>query len=151
MIVVLGILGTNNLFSTGDYYRFTQKEDWSNPAGFIANFVQKDDLILFNATRVQIPFDYYFTPYVNQYFLQVEEHGVPVDMFDSGVLEPKMTDSDIPRLLSLLSGRKRVWLVYGYNSNTDPMGLIPQTLASEMKLILKRDFYGGQVQFYGAP
>jgi len=151
IILVVGILGTNNLFSTGDYYRFTQSEDWSNPAGFVANFVQKDDLILFNATRVQIPFDYYFKSYENQYSLQVEKHGVPVDMFDSGILEPKMTDSDIPRLISLLSGRKRVWLVYGYNWTTDPMGLIPQTLASEMKLIHKRDFYGGQVQLYVVP
>ena len=151
MIVVVGILGTNNLFSTGDYYRFMQKEDWSNAAGYVANFVQKDDLILFNATWVQIPFDYYFKTYENQYSLQVEKHGVPVDMFDSGILEPKMTDSDIPRLISLLSGRKRVWLVYSHNWNTDPMGLIPQTLASEMKLIQKRDFYGGQVQLYGAP
>ena len=106
IIVVLGILGTNNLFSAGDYYRFTQKEDWSNPAGFVAYFVQKDDLILFNATKVQIPFDYYFKTYEDQYFLQVEKHGVPVDMFDSGILEPKMTDSDIPRLISLLSGHE---------------------------------------------
>jgi hypothetical protein len=151
MIGVLGILGTNYLFSAGDYYRFMRNEDWSNPAGFVANFVQKDDLILFNASRVQIPFDYYFIPYENLYDLQVEKHGVPVELFDSGVLEPKMTESDIPGLVSLLSGRKRVWLVYGYNWNTDPTGLIPQTLASEMKLILKRDFYGGQVQVYEVP
>jgi len=151
MIVVVGILGAYNLFSAGDYYRWAQKEDWHDPAGYIANFVQKDDLILFNASRVQIPFDYYFKPYENQYFLQVEKHGVPVDMFDSGVLEPKMTESDIPRLISLLSGRKRVWLVYGHNGNTDPMELIPRTLASKMKLIEKMDFYGGQVQLYEAP
>jgi mannosyltransferase len=151
MIVVLGILGTNNLFSTGDYYRFTQKEDWSNPAGFVAYYVQKDDLILFNATKVQIPFDYYFKSYEVQYFLQVEKHGVPVDMFDSGILEPKMTESDIPRLISLVSGHRAVWLVYSHNANTDPMGLIPQTLASVMKLIYTRDFYGVQVQIYGAP
>jgi hypothetical protein len=151
MIVVLGIFGINNLFSTGDYYRFMYKEDWSIPAGYVANFIQKDDLILFHATWVQIPFDYYFKTYVDQYSLQVEKHGVPVELFDSGILEPKMTDSDIPRLVSLLSGRKRVWLVYGYNWNTDPRGLIPQTLASEMKLIRKRDFYGGQVLLYGVP
>jgi len=151
IIVVLGILGTNNLFSTSDYYRFMQKEDWNNAAGYVAYYAQKDDLILFNATWVQIPFDYYFKAYENQYFIQVEKHGVPVDMFDSGILEPKMTDSDIPRLISLLNGRKRVWLVYSHNWYTDPMGLIPQTLASEMKLIQKHDFFGGQVQFYGAP
>jgi hypothetical protein len=150
MIVALGILGANYLFSAGDYFRFMQKEDWSDPAGYIANFAQKDDLILFNSAMVQIPFDYYFKAYENQYFLQVEKHGVP-DMFDSGIPEPRMTKSDIPRLISLVSGRKRVWLVYSHDSYTDPMGLIPQTLAGQMKLIEKRDFYGVQVQLYGTP
>jgi hypothetical protein len=151
IVVALGILCINNLFSTGDYLRFTQKENWSDPAGFVANFVQKDDLILFNPTWVQIPFDYYFVPYENQYFLQVVKHGVPVDMFDSGILEPKMTDSDIPRLISLLNGHKTVWLVYSQNANTDPNGLIPQTLSSAMKLIYTRDFDAVQVQIYRAP
>jgi hypothetical protein len=151
MIVVVGILGTINLFSTGDYYRFMQKEDWSTAAGYVANFAQKDDLVLFNAAGVQIPFDYYFKAYENQYDIQVEKQGIPEDMFDSGNLESKMTDSDIPRLISLLSGRKRVWLVYSHDWYTDPMGLIPQTLASKMKLIRQRYFYGGQVQLYATP
>jgi len=151
IILAVGIFGTINLFSAGDYYKFMQKEDWSTAAGYVANFAAKDDLVLFNAPWVQIPFDYYFNTYEDQYLIQVEKHGVPVDMFDSGILEPKMTDSDIPRLISLLSGRNRVWLVYSQNWNTDPMGLIPQTLASQWKLIRKRDFYGGQVQLYSAP
>ncbi|MBN2548083.1 MAG: glycosyltransferase family 39 protein [Anaerolineales bacterium] len=152
MIAVLGVFITNNLFSTADYYRFMQKEDWSYAAGYVSYFTQKDDLILFNANWVQIPFDYYFKTYENQYLLQVKKHGVPEDMFASGVLEPKMTASDIPRLISLLNGRKRVWLIYSHNWYTDPLELIPQTLASKkMKLIQERQFYGVQVQLYGAP
>ena len=151
MIVVLGILATNYLFSAGDYYRFMQKEDWGTAAGYVANFAEKDDLVLFNSNFVVIPFDYYFKPYENQYSIQVEKHGVPLDLFDSGILEPKMTENDIPRLISLLSGRKRVWLVYSHDSYTDPMGLIPQTLAAQMKLIRERDFYGGKVQLYETP
>ncbi len=151
MIVVLGILGTNYLFSAGDYYRFMQKEDWGTPAGYVANFAEKDDLVLFNSNFVVIPFDYYFKPYENQYSIQVEKRGVPLDLFDSGILEPKMTENDIPKLISLLHGHNRVWLVYSHNSYTDPMGLIPQTLASQMKLIRERDFYGGKVQLYGNP
>jgi len=50
-----------------------------------------------------------------------------------------------------LRGHKRVWLVYSHNDYTDPMGLIPKTIASEMKLIRKRDCYGVQVQLYEAP
>ncbi len=151
IIAVVGILGTINLFSAGDYYRFMQKEDWSTAAGYVANFAQEGDLVLFNASWVQIPFDYYFKTCENLYFIQVEKRGVPVDMFDSGILEPKMTDSDIPRLISLMDEHDRVWLVYSHNWYTDPMGLIPQTLASKMELTRKRDFYGGQVQLYETP
>jgi hypothetical protein len=151
IILVLGILATNNLFSTGDYYRFFQKENWSDPAGVVAKFVQNDDLILFNSSMVQIPFDYYFEPYEDQYSIQVEKHGVPEDVFDNDTLEPIMTESDIPKLISMLEGHKKVYLVYSHNSYTDPMGLIPQTLASQLKLIQQHDFNGVQVQLYEAP
>ena len=151
MILVLGIVGTNYLFTDVDYFRFGQKEDWSTAAGYVANFAEKDDLVLFNSNFVEIPFDYYFKPYEDQYSIQVEKSGVPLDLFDSGVLEPTMTESDIPKLISLLRGHKRVWLVYSHDSYTDPTGLIPQTLASQMKLMRTREFYGGQVQLYGTP
>jgi hypothetical protein len=62
-----------------------------------------------------------------------------------------MTANDIPGLISLLKGHKRVWLVYSHDSYTDPMGLIPQTLASQMKLIETDEFYGGKVQLYINP
>lgn len=151
MFVVLGILGANYLFSDGDIYRFVQKEDWSTPAGYVANFAEKDDLILFNSNFVVIPFEYYFKEYENLYSIQVVKRGVPLDLFENGVLEPKMTEADIPGLISLLRGHDRVWLVYSHNDYTDPMGLIPKTLASQMKLIRTRDFYGGQVQLYENP
>lgn len=151
MIAVLGILGTNYLFSNGDIYRFVQKEDWSTAAGYVANFVEKGDLVLFNSNFVEIPFDYYFEPFEEQYSLQVVKLGVPLDLLDSGILEPKMTESDIPGLVSLLRGHDRVWLVYSHDDYTDPKGLIPQTLASQKKLVRTREFYGGQVQLYGNP
>jgi hypothetical protein len=151
MILVLGSLGTINLFSAVDYYRFYQKEDWRAAAGYVANFGEEDDLVLFNSNFVEIPFNYYFRTYEDLGYIQVEKQGVPLDLFDSGIPEPEMTANDIPRLISLLSGHDRVWLVYSHNSYTDPMGLIPQTLASQMKLIRTSDFYGGQVQLYGTP
>ncbi len=143
IILVLGILVTNYLFSAGDYYRFYQKEDWSTAAGYVANFAQEDDLVLFNSNFVEIPFNYYFKTYENQYAIHLEKLGIPMDLFDSGILEPKMTIDDIPGLISLLNEQKRVWLVYSHNSYTDPMGLIPQTLASEMKLIRFARFLWG--------
>ena len=151
MIVVLMVLGANYMFSASDYYRFGQKEDWSTAAGYVANFAEKDDLVLFNSNFVVIPFNYYFKTYEDLYSIKVEKQGVPMDLIDSGILEPKMTDDDIPSLISLLRGRNRVWLVYSHNDYTDPLGLIPRTLASQMKLIRTRDFYGGQVQLYERP
>jgi len=100
---------------------------------------------------VVIPFNYYFKAYEDLYHIQVEKQGVPLDLFDSGVLEPEMTADDIPRLISLLDGHNRVWLVYSHNWYTDPMELIPQTLASKMELIRQRDFYGVQVLLYESP
>ena len=151
MIVVLGIIGTNYLFSDGDYYRFVQKEDWSTPAGYVANFAQKGDLVLFNSNFVEIPFNYYFKPFEDKYSLQVVKRGIPQDLFDSSILEPKMTEKDIPGLISLLDGYDRVWLVYSHNSYTDPSWLVPQTLGSHKRLIREREFYGGKVQLYVNP
>jgi hypothetical protein len=151
MIVMLGGLAANYLFSDGDYYRFVQKEDWNTAAGYVANFAEKDDLVLFNSNFVEIPFNYYFKTYEDLYSIQVEKHGVPLDLFDSGILEPRMKECNIPDLISLVSGHDRVWLVYSHADITDPDGLIPQTLASQMKLTRTRDFYGGQVQFYETP
>jgi hypothetical protein len=128
-----------------------QKENWSDAAGYVAYYAQKGDLVLFNSSFVEIPFNYYFKPHEEHILLQVEKHGIPVDMLEGSVLEPKMTESDIPGLISLVSGRKRVWLVYSHNGYTDPQGIIPQTLASEMKLLQEHEFYGGKVQLYGMP
>jgi hypothetical protein len=151
MVMGVGILATINLFSAGDYYRFYQKEDWYTAAGYVALFAEKDDLVLFNSNFVEIAFNYYFEPYENDYFIQVEKHGVPLDLFESGVLEPEMTTDDIPELISLLNEHNRVWLVYSHASYTDPMGLVPQTLASQKRLSRTHDFYGGQVQLYESP
>lgn len=149
MIVMLGIFAGNYLFSTGDYYRFYQKEDWSTAAGYVANFAEKGDLVLFNSNFVTIPFNHYFEQYEDLYAVQVEKRGVPLDLLDDGVLEPKMTARELPAFVSLLRGHDRVWLVYSHDSYTDPTGLIPQTLAAQKELLRQRDFYGGQVFLYG--
>jgi len=62
-----------------------------------------------------------------------------------------MTESDIPGLVSLLGGHQQAWLVYSHNAATDPQGLIPQAMASQMRLIYTRDYPGVQLQWYIAP
>jgi hypothetical protein len=103
--------------------------------------------LIFNATWVQIPFDFYFR-YFNR---DVEERGAPVDLFDRGILEPKMTLQDLPRLKSLIRGRDRVWLIYSHNWYTDPQNLIPTALNQELELVELRRYYGLEVHLYGIP
>ncbi|MEE8392270.1 MAG: glycosyltransferase family 39 protein [Anaerolineae bacterium] len=144
LTAVLLVLTVNGL-SLQEYYVHFEKEQWDDAAAFVAGRVEPDDLILFNATWVQIPFDFYF----RSYNLSVAEHGVPVDMFDRGILEPKMAESDLPHLRTLIRDHERVWLVYSHNWYTDPKGLIPRALDEELDMLDRRRFYGLQVQLYG--
>ncbi len=145
ILACLCIILAANFVSVRNYYVYFQKEEWNKAAAYVAEQVESDDLILFNATWVQIPFDFYFRTYGRP----VAEHGVPVDLFDRGILEPKMTESDLPRLRALIRGRRRVWLVYSHDWYTDPKGLIPRALEQELNLISRRDFFGLQVRLYG--
>jgi len=143
-VALLTIVAANGI-SLREYYVRFEKEQWDDAAAFVAQRIEANDVILFNATWVQLPFDYYF----RSYHRQVKEHGVPVDLFDRGVLEPKMTEDDLPRLRALVQGHDRVWLVYSHNWYTDPMGLIPATLDEEMERLGDWQFHGLQVYLYG--
>ncbi len=151
IFLILGLVGTLNLFAASDYFRFLPKEDWLTPARAVIGHAEKDDLVLFNTNLAEIPFDYYVRPYLYGAPAKFEEIGLPLDLQASGVAEPIMTAADVPALTELLSGRARVWLVYSHNSFTDPDGLIPQTLAEKLELAESQEFYGGVVQLYVAP
>jgi mannosyltransferase len=144
---LLMILTTNGL-SLHAYYTQFEKEQWEDAAALVAERVELGDLILFNATWIQIPFDYYFHRLSDA---SVVERGVPVDLFDRGVLEPKMTESDLPYLRSLFGSHDRVWLVYSHNWYTDPDRLILPTLAEALDLQGHWEFYGVWVWLYTAP
>lgn len=139
-LLFVGLVGLNSLALLNYYQTFT-KEGWADAAAYVAANVDADDLLLFNATWVQLPFDYYF----RHYDLPVARHGVPVDLFDRGVLEPPMTAADLPRLQHLLTGHDRVWLIYSHDWYTDPQGLIPQELGQRLRLVEQAQFIGLQV------
>lgn len=142
LILIAAIAG----LSLRNYYTNFEKEEWREAAAYVAYNAHSDDLVLFNATWVQIPFDYYF----RSANLPVAEHGVPVDLFDRGILEPKMAASDLPRLRSLIRDRDRVWLVYSHDWYTDPEKLIPVTLLETMYMVERRQFFGVEVRLYQA-
>jgi 4-amino-4-deoxy-L-arabinose transferase-like glycosyltransferase len=143
-IIMLVIL---NGFSLREYFFNFEKEQWDEAAAHVADRVGAEDLLLFNATWVQIPFDFYF----RRYNRPVEKHGVPTDLFDRGILEPKMTRDDLPRMRDLIRDHDRVWLIYSHNWYTDPDNLIPAALGRELKLLDQQNFVGLEVRLYGVP
>jgi mannosyltransferase len=144
IVPVVSLLIAANGVSLREYYVNFQKEGWREAAAFVRQQARAGDLILFNASWTQIPFDFYYrnasTP--------VAEHGLPADLFERGILEPKMAPEDLPRLQELIQGRERVWLVYGHNWYTDPQGLIPKALSQAHTPSESRSYEGLQIRLY---
>ena len=97
-MLLITLLSAMALYS---YYSYFDKEEWAQAAAYVAGDVQPDDVILFNATWVQLPFEYYFRHYDSA----TELRGLPVDLFDRGQLEPKMSEADVPYMHNLLANR----------------------------------------------
>jgi hypothetical protein len=146
--VALAMLLIANARSLHSYYTQFEKEAWAQAADHVSRQVQSGDLILYHASWVQLPFEVYFDPPAS---VSVVKHGLPVDLFDRGVLEPKMAEQDLPRLEALLQGHSRIWLVYSHNWYTDPQGLIPAALARAGALEERRRFAGIDVYRFKLP
>jgi hypothetical protein len=147
VFAALAIVATLSGLSVREYDLRFQKEQWDEAAAYVAARAEPGDLILFHATWVQIPFDFYFR--ARDVPQGVDERGVPVDLFDRGVLEPKMAAGDLPRLEALIRDRERVWLVYSHQWYTDLQGLVAAGLEEAMALRTRRRFYGIEVRLYG--
>lgn len=143
LFVLLAIL-TLSGFCLHGYYNFFPKEGWDEAAAYIAEQVEPADLVLFNATWVQVPFEYYF----KRYGLETELKGLPVDLFEGGQLEPEMEESDVPRLQKVLAGRESVWLIYSHNWYSDPDGIVPLALGALFREEEQTQFVGIQVSRY---
>ncbi|MCB9139272.1 MAG: glycosyltransferase family 39 protein [Caldilineaceae bacterium] len=133
-----------SLAGVAGYFQQFEKEDWRGAARAIAQEAQPGDLLLFHASWVQLPFDYYFrheaaTP---------ESRGLPADLFDRGELEPVMEPGDLPRLQTLVDRRDRVWLLYAHDWYTDPDGLIPAYMEQTMQLVGQTELQGLQIFEY---
>ena len=117
------------------------KEEWDKAAAHVAEQADPGDLILFNASWVQLPFDYYF----RRHGVAAELRGLPADLFDLGVLEPRMAEEYLPELRRLADGRDRIWLVYSHEKYTDPDRLIPAELRHMMEEVEVQEFIGLKV------
>jgi mannosyltransferase len=132
----MGILGV---------HRFAGKEDWRAATGYVAQRATGSELILFSAGWSQLPFDHY---YVRQDGPALVRHGLPADMFDRGILEPKMSTADVSRLEALTADRDSVWVVYSHDWYTDPSGIVPASLGARWRQADARTFPGIHVVHY---
>lgn len=119
-----------------NYYTDFEKEDWDKAALFVAEDALPQELILFHASWAELPFDYYYPESAPP----LTQHGVPVDLFDAGALEPPMTEGDVPRLLTLIEGEETLWLVYSHWWYTDSEGLLLRVLEEQLEVV---DQWGG--------
>jgi mannosyltransferase len=144
LLAALAILIAANGVSLREYYANFSKEGWKEAAAYVGQEAREGDLVLFNASWVQIPFDFYFRAAGKP----VAEHGLPADLFDRGVLEPRMTPEDLPLLRELIRGRERVWLVYSHDWYTDPQRLIPAALEQVLTPAETRSYGGVEIRLY---
>ncbi len=142
-VAAILVISTTSLVS---YYFYFEKEDWAKAASYVAENVEPDDLIVFHATWVQLPFDYYFRHFEQPNALR----GLPVDLFGRGELEPVMTEADLPQLRALAEEHQRIWLIYSHDWYTDPTGIIPRELGRIMRRTDQQQFVGLQVMRFDA-
>lgn len=128
LIVGVSLAAAVNGIGLIDYYQFVEKEQWADVAQFVNQYASANDLILFNATWVQLPFEYY----AQRDGLNAELRGMPGDLFDREVSEPKMRAADLPYLRQLITGRRRVWLIYSHDWYTDPQQITLNELRTQL-------------------
>lgn len=138
LVIVLSVASLVN------YYQYYTKEEWDVAAAHVAQNMQPDDLVLFNATWVQIPFEYY----LRHHDIAPELKGLPVDLFDRGVLEPKMQETDLAYMQRLIADEERLWLIYSHDWYTDPEQIILRELNQSMRLVDQQTFVGLRVLEY---
>jgi hypothetical protein len=118
--LLIGALLVLNLVSLHRMYDVIPKEDWRAVAAYVLTYATPGELVLFNATDTQIPFDYYAAGTATS----LQEHGVPVDVLTVGPLEPRMQPADLARFEQLVSGRESFWLIESHTAVVDPTGLV---------------------------
>lgn len=134
-----------NLLALRNYLVYAKKEEWNQVAALISRELQPGEPVLFNATWAQIPFEYYYRDAP-----PAELRGLPVNLFDRGVLEPEFEARDVPAITAAIAGKPSVWLVYSHDFFTDPQHLIPRELERVYATHETHEFFGVRVIHYSA-
>ncbi len=104
------------------YYRDSVNEDWAGVASAVAREATPGQTIVFSGSWLQLGFDYYY------HGPALAEHGLPVDLFQRGQLEPLMTPADVPHVSDLVHNAPVTLLVYGHEQFDDPQHLVVPAL-----------------------
>ncbi|HEV2123399.1 MAG TPA: glycosyltransferase family 39 protein, partial [Chloroflexota bacterium] len=140
--ISIGILLLFQILTLGQHWWYPTLEDWRGVATYLAKESRSGDLVLIAGRWTQLPLDYYLRRYQG---VQLEKRGIPVDLSERGKPEPVISEADIPRMRSLVSGRDHIWLVLSHTFDTDPRGLTRQTMEEEFGCYEVRSFHGIQL------
>ncbi len=126
--------------------RYPGKEDWRAATGYLAQHARPGQLVLFSAGWTELAFEEYYDRLDAAPVL--DRHGLPADLLTGPVLEPKMTEADLPRLSALVADRDVVWLVSSHDWYTDPEGIAAGHLDRTRRPAAARSFPGIRVTAY---
>jgi 4-amino-4-deoxy-L-arabinose transferase-like glycosyltransferase len=145
--IVLPILGLASLVGLHNYHAGFRKEAWDEAAELVTTAATRDDVVLFHANFVQIPFDYYR----RRHAVTLRERGLPVDARFGHSRRSTLTDEDLADLPSWIVGVERVWLVAGYVPSTERLERLLSALTNGSSEVDRNIFHGVEVYSFRYP
>jgi hypothetical protein len=132
---VAGFVVIWQLLALGQNWWYSGSEAWEATAAQLTAQHRPGDLVLITSRWTQLPLDYYRERYLlaeagggSSEAQLFPVQGLPVGYAEQGKPEPVMTDTDVPRLLTITAGRDRVWLVLSHDDDSDPDKVTRRTL-----------------------
>ncbi len=122
----------------------TIKEDWRGTANYIAAQAKPDDLIIFNAPYVQMPFDFFWQDIAAERGLgKVERRGYPADetLANGGRSQPL-------HLTNALATHQRLWVVASHADGDDPAGFENGLIYKQFKLVKQTELKDIKVLYF---
>ncbi|GIW48508.1 MAG: membrane protein [Deltaproteobacteria bacterium] len=124
-----------SLSSAYTYYSGFDKERWDLAAGFVADNSRGDELVIFNSSIGQFPFDYYF----KRHGVSLKEMGFP-----ENYREKKTRVRDLSVLEKIAHSYDRIWLIYSHEWFTDPKTLTKAALEKSHCVLKEKVFKSKQ-------
>jgi len=115
------------------YYTHDVKEQWRETADFIEYNSQADDVIIFCAGYVQIPFDYYYEG-------DPEKFGIGRNVADAQEIAATVDNA--------VAGKQRLWLILSHEGEALTEDYLIDRFGSD-SVIVEKEFVGVKVYLFG--